>query len=121
MIKSIDYHARSINLVQFSQQYYTIEKDNPNGLFSKNRKTDVRAVRRLIVPFRTPISMNRIRACLVHQIPVLVDFLLNAILTNRDCVQISETLSRESEFHTCLVIGYDNRIQHFYYSNFMGI
>jgi hypothetical protein len=75
MIKSIDYHARSINLVQFSQQYYTIEKDNPNGLFSKNRKTDIRAVRRLIVPLRTPISMDRIRACLVHQIPVLVDVL----------------------------------------------
>ncbi len=79
------------------------------------------ASRRSIVPLKVPINITSVKTCLAHQIPVLIGIVLSTdeAYNNRGWVQIPEKPPNEG-FHACLVVGYDDRIQHFIIRNSWG-
>jgi len=79
------------------------------------------ASRLSIVPLKVPINIVSVKTCLAHKIPVLVGLVLSSdeANNNRGFVQIPDKLPNEG-FHACLVVGYDDRIQHFIIRNSWG-
>ncbi len=79
------------------------------------------AARRSIVPLKVPINIVSVKTCLAHQIPVLVGIMLSSdeAYHNRGWIQIPETPPDEG-YHACLVVGYDDRTQHFIIRNSWG-
>jgi C1A family cysteine protease len=79
------------------------------------------SARRSIVPLKVPINIISVKTCLAHQIPVLIGIELSSdeAYHNRGYVKIPEKPPNEG-FHACLVVGYDDRIQHFIIRNSWG-
>lgn len=74
-----------------------------------------------VVPLKVPINITSIKTCLAHQIPVLVGVLLSTkeADNNRGWIQIPRKKPDEG-YHACLVVGYDDRSQHFIIRNSWG-
>jgi len=79
------------------------------------------SARRSIVPLKVPINIISVKTCLAHQIPVLIGIELSSdeAYHNRGYVKIPEQSPNEG-FHACLVVGYNDRIQHFIIRNSWG-
>lgn len=79
------------------------------------------AAHRSIVPLKVPINVDSVRTCLAHQIPVLVGIILSTDEAdhNHGWIQVPAVPPDEG-FHACLVVGYDDRTQHFIIRNSWG-
>jgi C1A family cysteine protease len=92
-------------------------------LYMRNPPQEVydEAARVSIVPVKVPINIVSVKTCLAHQIPVLIGIELRSdeAYNNRGFVHIPKTPPNEG-FHACLVVGYDDRIQHFIIRNSWG-
>jgi len=79
------------------------------------------ASRRSIVPVKIPINIVSVKTCLAHQIPVLVGIMLSSdeAYHNQGWIEIPETPPDEG-YHACLIVGYDDRNQHFIVRNSWG-
>ncbi len=79
------------------------------------------ASRRSIVPLKVPINIVSVKTCLAYQIPVLIGIELHPDETynNDGYVQIPKKSPKEG-FHACLVVGYNDRTQHFIIRNSWG-
>ena len=86
-----------------------------------SRRAYIEASRRSIVPLKIPINIVSVKTCLAHQIPVLVGIILSSDEAdhNQGWIQIPEKLPDEG-YHACLVVGYDDRTQHFIIRNSWG-
>lgn len=87
-----------------------------------SRKVYREASRVSIVPLKVPINIVSVKTCLAHQIPVLVGILLSTDEAdhNRGWIQIPEKPPKDG-YHACLVVGYDDRSQHFIIRNSWGV
>ena len=79
------------------------------------------ASRLSVVPLKVPINIISVKTCLAHQIPVLVGLILstNEADNNQGWIQIPRKVPDEG-YHACLVVGYDDRSQHFIVRNSWG-
>lgn len=86
-----------------------------------SKKAYAEASRRSITPLKIPINIVSVKTCLAHQIPVLVGIILSSddAAHNQGWIQIPEVPSDEG-YHACLVVGYDDRTQHFTIRNSWG-
>jgi C1A family cysteine protease len=90
-------------------------------LHPPSRKVYKEAARRSIVPLKVPINIISVKTCLAHQIPVLVGILISSddAYHNQGWIQMPRKLPDEG-YHACLVVGYDDRTQHFIIRNSWG-
>lgn len=108
------------------QQYgFCVESLWPydESLFMKppSKRVYDEAASRSIVPLKVPINVDSVRTCLAHQIPVLVGIILSTDEAdhNHGWIQVP-AVPPDDGFHACLVVGYDDRTQHFIVRNSWG-
>jgi C1A family cysteine protease len=79
------------------------------------------AAHRSIIPLKVPINIVSVKTCLAYQIPVLIGIQLhrNEAYNNHGYVHIPK-ISPNEGFHACLVVGYNDRNQHFIIRNSWG-
>ena len=80
------------------------------------------ASRRSIIPIKVPINIDSIKTCLAHEIPVLVGIILSTDEAdhNNGWIKVPRVPPDEG-YHACLIVGYDDRNQHFIIRNSWGV